>query len=63
MNRQKLRRLAILRGALYATLFWVALVMLYGLADRVAGLIYRFTADCLFRIVRPVGARETAKTN
>ena len=32
MNRQQL-----LRGALYATLFWVALVMLYGLADRVAG--------------------------
>lgn len=37
MNRQKLRRLMILRGALYATLFWVAVVMLYGLADRVAG--------------------------
>lgn len=37
MNRQKLRRLAILRGALYATLFWIAAVMLYGLADRVAG--------------------------
>lgn len=37
MNRQKLRRLAILRGALYATLFWVAVVMLYDLADRVAG--------------------------
>ena len=37
MNRRKLRRLAILRGALYATLFLVAVVMLYGLADRVAG--------------------------
>lgn len=37
MNRQKLRRLEILRGALCATLFWVAVVMLYGLADRVAG--------------------------
>lgn len=37
MNRQKLRRLAILRGALYATLFWVSVVMLYSLADRVAG--------------------------
>lgn len=37
MNRRKLRNLMILRGALYATLFWVALVMLYGLADRVAG--------------------------
>lgn len=37
MSRQKLRRLMILRGALYATLFWVALVMLYGLAYRVAG--------------------------
>jgi hypothetical protein len=37
MSRQKLRRLAILRGGLYATLFWVVLVMLYGLADRVAG--------------------------
>lgn len=32
MSRQKP-----LRGALYATLFWVAVVMLYGLADRVAG--------------------------
>lgn len=37
MSRQKLRRLAILRGALYATLFWVAVVMLYGLTDRVTG--------------------------
>lgn len=37
MNRQQLRRLAILRDALYATLFWVAVVMLYGLADRVTG--------------------------
>ena len=37
MNRQQLRRLAILRGALYAILLWVAVVMLYGLADRVAG--------------------------
>lgn len=37
MNRQKLRRLAILRGAIYATLFWVAVVMLYGIADRVTG--------------------------
>lgn len=35
MNRRKLRNLMILRGALYATLFWVALVMLYGLSDRV----------------------------
>lgn len=37
MNRQQLRRLAILLGALYASLFWVAVVMLYGLSDRVAG--------------------------
>lgn len=37
MNRQKLRGLSILRGAMYTTLFWVALVMLYGLTDRVAG--------------------------
>ena len=37
MNRRKLRHLMILRGAIYATLFWVAVVMLYGLADRVAG--------------------------
>lgn len=37
MNRQKLRRLAIFRGALYATLFWIAVVMLYGFADRVTG--------------------------
>lgn len=37
MNRQKILRLAIPRGALYATLFWVAVVMLYGLADRVTG--------------------------
>ena len=36
MNRQQLRRLAILRGALYATLFWVAVVMLHGLAERVS---------------------------
>lgn len=37
MNRQQLLRLAILRGAIYATLFWVSVVMLYGLADRVTG--------------------------
>ena len=37
MNRQQLRRLMILRGALYATLFWIAVVTLYGFADRVAG--------------------------
>lgn len=36
MNRRKLRHLMILRGALYATLFWVAVVMLYGLAERVS---------------------------
>lgn len=37
MNRQQLRHLMILRGAMYATLFWVAVAMLYGLADRVTG--------------------------
>lgn len=37
MNRRKLRHLMILRGAAYATAFWVAITILYGIADRVAG--------------------------
>ena len=37
MTKRNLRRLVILRGALSATLFWVAVAMLYGLADRVTG--------------------------
>ena len=35
MSIQKLRRLAILRGAIYTTAFWIAVTLLYGLADRV----------------------------
>lgn len=36
MNRRKLRRLMILRGAIYTTVFWIAVTLLYGLADRVS---------------------------